>query len=407
MRKIYSFILLFGLLLCFPISLFAQGELIPTDGANVIILSPSTYKIESGGTTLTFNGTINGNGVTLASLTIASAVTDHTVIILKNVITPSLLVEADAEVILELTGGKEANNLGEIVNNGDLFIKGDKFKFSEDVAAINEHFLTDSTASLRVVEGAGALIMGILEGSTTHNSEEGHLEGIVVAQGVSEVTFIWQKRDMLWWVDKDTLHVPGSKIFTCLYGDIKDAGEYRFRAVVERENSMTSLIHQNTAKVEIYHNVVLPEIEGATTDPAAGTHEVLDGTKFEFLLDIDKDYNESVPVVTTSAGETLTLNDNGYYTIKLVKDATTIEIDGIEPNNPASSIGVENNDWQVSTSAGQIEITTIQSEQLNIYSIIGTLKKNIDLPAGTTSVPMAPGLYIIQGGKNVTKVIVP
>jgi len=380
----------------------AQGELVPGDGTNVIILTSSTYKIGNDGSSSSFNSTINGNGTTLASLVITAGVTDHAVITLKNVTTAKLDIEADAEIILNLQGGSETNDLGEITNNGDLFIKGDKFKFEENVTAINNSLFTDSTASLRVVEGAGALTMGILEA----NNEEGHLKGIAVATNVSEVTFIWQRRvQALYWMDVDTVLVPGSKIFTCDYYPER-AGEYRFRAMVERENSMTCLIHQNTAEVEIYHNVILPEVEGATTEPKAGTHKVLDGEKFDFWLNIDPDYDQSTPVVTTSTGETLTLNNNGNYSIKSVNGATTIHIDGIKPNNPTSTIEA-NKGLQVSASTGQIDISIDQPEEIKIYSVIGVLKKNIQVSAGSTSVLMPRGIYILQAGKKVVKIMVP
>ncbi|WP_287331563.1 GLUG motif-containing protein, partial [Parabacteroides sp.] len=50
----------------------------------------------------------------------------------------------------------------------------------------------------------------------------------------------------------------------------------------------------------IYYSVFLPSVEGAVTDPVAGTYDVESWSTFRFYLTIDTAYSQSQPVVTTS-----------------------------------------------------------------------------------------------------------
>lgn len=408
MQKMYSKILCFCLLLLSPAILFAQGDLTPSANDMVVITGASSANVN--GVATTFNGTIDGSAGTLGGLTIAGSVTGDPVIILKNVVTPTLDVEAGAEVRFELNGGNEANDLGKIDNKGNLFMGGYKFKFSDTANAVNDGFFTDSTASLRIVEGAGALTMGIIEGDETHNSEQAHLKGIAVISRQDEgVTFIWQQRvQSLYWMDRDTIYIPshGSPIIQCDYYT-GHAGEYRFRVMVERENVMTSLISQTSVEAKIHHNVILPAVVGATTEPGAGIHEILDGERFDFWLYLDKDYNESVPVVTTNSGDTLTLNNEGAYSIRNISGETTIRIDSVKPNGTVSNTEIDHAGINVRVLPGQIEVSLVQPEWIKIYTFDGILQKTVNAPSGNTTITMTPGLYILQAGRKTIKFLLP
>lgn len=400
-KKLLLFCLAFVTLLSFPGLVYAQGDLIPDDGSNVFILTGSTYKIESGGSTLSFNGTINGENLTLASLIITGGVTGHETIVLKNVTTAKLEVETNAEVILEIMAPDESTNLGDIVNNGDLFILGALFDIGENEAE-NHHLLTDSTASLRAVDGEARVIVSLLEGGEAHNSEKVTLPGIVISPNTSEVTFIWQKKDALWWMDLDTLVIPAMSSFAHCYYDVEHYGLYRFRAMVEKDGVMSNII-SNQATVDIYHNVTIPTVEGVTTDPEANVYEVKDGESFKFWLFLDPDYNQSEPLVTTSLGDTLNLDMTDYYLIRKITDSQTIHIDNIEPNEGVSNVEIENEEVGVYTANGNIHISMVRPTLVRIYSFEGILLKNAALPAGNSTIAMPAGLYILQAGEKVFK----
>ena len=85
----------------------------------------------------------------------------------------------------------------------------------------------------------------------------------------------------------------------------------------------------------IYYSVFLPSVEGAVTDPVAGTYDVESWSTFRFYLTIDTAYSQSQPVVTTSRGETLTpRTSDGAYLLKYVRNDVEVYIDGILLNPP-------------------------------------------------------------------------
>lgn len=325
----------------------------------------------------------------------------------KNVTTTQLTIESGAEVIIELSGGNEVNNLGKIINNGTLFFQGNTFLTSEDVAVINNYSLTDSTASLRVVEGAAHLIMGICEGSEVHNEAIAPVHGIVVTESpVDQVTFVWQRKNMLWWNDVDTLYVPtmGSRIINC-YHEVERAGQYRFRAFVENEGVITSLISSTTTVGKTY-DLILPETEGATLDPQAGTYTVEEGENFKFHLSLDKEYSRSEPFVTTSKRDTLEVDWDGYYTIKSITDSLTIFIEDIKLDNPSSNEGITTDHIIINSGQGQIEIYTPEATRLKILTFDGITRKNVRLTAGNHVITMPAGVYLLQTDRKTVKVAV-
>ncbi len=88
----------------------------------------------------------------------------------------------------------------------------------------------------------------------------------------------------------------------------------------------------------VYYTVTLPEVEGATTDPVAGSYEVEAWSTFRFYLTTDTAYSESQPVVTTDRGETLTpRSSDGAYLVKYVRSDVEVFIDGLFPNNPVAN----------------------------------------------------------------------
>ena len=85
----------------------------------------------------------------------------------------------------------------------------------------------------------------------------------------------------------------------------------------------------------IYYSVFLPSVEGAVTDPVAGTYDVESWSTFRFYLTLDTAYSQSQPVVTTSRGETLQpRTSDGAYLLKYVRTDVEVYIDGILLNPP-------------------------------------------------------------------------
>lgn len=398
-KRILHFIFSMLLLLTvFPAAINAQGELISSDGQTIIITGPNSYL---GGS---FNGTINGNGANVTSITFSGTITDKAVFTFDKVSTDKLIIEPGADIVIEMKGGSGNNNLGEIINDGTLFLQGNTFQVSQQEAAKNNAFLTDSTASIRIVEGAAPVTMGICEGSEVHNSEAAPVKGIVVAEGRPEyVTFIWQRKEVLWWVDKDTIDIPvRSRIVTCNH-EVSKAGQYRFRAIVKGENAETALI-SSTSEVKMTYDVVLPQVEGATTDPVAGTYVVYDDGRFDFSLSLNPGYRESEPIIRTSRGDTIDLNMEGYYSIKSISDSLTIFIDGIEPDSPSSNDVIQINDIEIKAGHQQIEIDTPKTTYMELFTFDGVTKMLKTLPAGNHIIPISSGIYILKIDGKASKI---
>jgi len=399
-RKLYFYLYLCIALIALPVEIMAQNDLIPGDGNAIEIINQSEHNNGS------FNGTVDGTTVTIQSITFAN--TTEGSFIFKNINTTELIIEEGANVIIEFVNGNRKNTISKITNNGKLFMKGETFLPEvDDQDVTNNAFLTDSTASIDVVEGNAHMIMGICEGSEVHNEEVAPVHGIIVTEApVDQVTFIWQRKNVLWWNDLDTLYVPtmGSRIVNC-YHEVERAGQYRFRAFVENEGVITSLISSTTTVGKTY-DVILPETEGVTLDPEAGTYTVKEGENFKFHLSLDKEYSKSEPFVTTSKRDTLEADWDGYYTIKSITDSLTIFIDNIEPDIPSSNEGIATDDIIINSGQGQIEIYTPEATHLQILTFDGITRKNVRLSAGNHLITMPAGVYLLKMDRKTVKVMV-
>ena len=111
-----------------------------------------------------------------------------------------------------------------------------------------------------------------------------------------------------------------------------------------------------------YYTVTLPSVEGATTDPVAGSYDVESSENFRFYLTLDADYNQSVPVVTTSRGETITpRTSDGAYIVKYVHSDLVISISGIAKNPPPVANAEIQSGTRIFTRDGSLFITTDRS----------------------------------------------
>lgn len=156
----------------------------------------------------------------------------------------------------------------------------------------------------------------------------------------------------------------------------------------------------------VYYTVTLPALEGATTDPVAGNYEVESWSSFRFYLTLDKDYDQSVPVVTTNRGETLEpRTSDGAYLVKYVRSAVTISIAGIQKNMDVANETIEAG-VKVWTEPSALCLETDRAEEVRIFTVSGTTVALFEAQLGLNRRALAPGLYIIQTPRTVCKVIV-
>nr|WP_129729673.1 GLUG motif-containing protein [Parabacteroides goldsteinii] len=156
----------------------------------------------------------------------------------------------------------------------------------------------------------------------------------------------------------------------------------------------------------VYHLVTLPQIEGATTDPVAGEYEVEAWSSFRFYLTLDKEYDQSSPIVTTDRGETITPRaSDGAYIIKYVRQPIAISIDGIVRNpDPVANETIGTNETKVRTEDAYLHIHTSHPETVFIYTFSGTLLHKYDNLSGDKFLWLPQGNYIVVAGNKSFKI---
>ena len=149
-----------------------------------------------------------------------------------------------------------------------------------------------------------------------------------------------------------------------------------------------------TPEPAVFYTVTLPSVEGATTDPVAGTYEVESWSSFVFYLHLDQPNEQAQPIVTTDRGETLTpRTSDGAYVVKYVRSDITVMIDGIAvANDPVVAPAT-----RIFTRDGRLFITADRPMQAQVVALDGRLVRSPSLPAGTTRIDgLSPGLYIVR-----------
>lgn len=156
-----------------------------------------------------------------------------------------------------------------------------------------------------------------------------------------------------------------------------------------------------------YYSVILPQVEGITTDPEAGEYEVESWSSFRFYLTLAPEYDQSTPIVTTDRGETITpRTSDGAYLIKYVRSNVEIFIDGVVKNTGSVANGsVEADGINFRASKGILDIHVPQPETVSVYSFSGLLLHSRELVAGDTRLPMPSGTFIVKVGDKVVKVM--
>ena len=163
----------------------------------------------------------------------------------------------------------------------------------------------------------------------------------------------------------------------------------------------------------IYYSVFLPSVEGAVTDPVAGTYEVESWSTFRFYLTIDTAYSQSQPVVTTSRGETLQpRTSDGAYLVKYVRTDVEVYIDGIllnpppVANEPIRAATPEPEIWSEDACLCIRLPEGLPTSPVRIFTPEGRLLDSFRSTPGLNRRQLPTGIYIVRVGKTVRKVAV-
>lgn len=374
----------------------AQGQT-QTDGEDTV---PADGILTGDGTTTATQVTLQGNAT------------------LDNVKTQKTVIDGSTTSVITLTG--TSNDLGTITNAGTLTLNADEGTTITVASVDNSGTFIDNTGSVTVVTGDASLD---LTGSGAMPSDQAATGRVTlttkpaVAEG-ADVSYQWQKQGNGNWTNVSNPYtraaVAGSPDFTTSI-----SGTYRCRITVGKGGVSTTLLTlPATATVNsipdpdpepTYYTVTLPSVEGAATDPVAGDYDVESSDNFRFYLTLDADYNQSVPVVTTSRGETITpRTSDGAYIVKYVHSDLVISIGGIVKNPPPVANAEIQSGTRIFTRDGNLFITTDRPARAQVFALTGQLIRSLDLPAGTTRVdPLTDGIYIVRlSDGTVQKVVV-
>lgn len=158
----------------------------------------------------------------------------------------------------------------------------------------------------------------------------------------------------------------------------------------------------------VHYTVTLPAIEGATTDPAAGSYEVESWGSFSFLLTLDEGYRTDSHPVVTARGETLIPNaSTGKYTIQHVRSDITVEITGIV-KDVATGNETLSDGFHITTSGRLLLVTVPRAIRLYLTDTSGRLILTRQLPTGDTRIDdLAAGVYLLTlEGEKTKKIII-
>ena len=163
----------------------------------------------------------------------------------------------------------------------------------------------------------------------------------------------------------------------------------------------------------IYYSVFLPSVEGAVTDPVAGTYDVESWSTFRFYLTIDTAYSQSQPVVTTSRGETLQpRTSDGAYLLKYVRTDVEVYIDGIllnpppVANEPIRAAAPEPEIWSEDACLCIRLPEGLLTSPVRIFTAEGRLLDSFGSTPGLNRRQLPTGIYIVHVGVTVRKVAV-
>lgn len=165
----------------------------------------------------------------------------------------------------------------------------------------------------------------------------------------------------------------------------------------EKENDTPPYIPPYEPSVETY-TVILPSVEGATTDPVAGEYEVEAWGSFRFYLTLDKGYDQSEPIVTTDRGETITpRSSDGAYLVKSVRQPVEIRIEGVVKNpDPVANETISADGIGVRMADGCLYISVTTEVRAAVYNFNGRLLKQARILPGQTRWQFPSGAYIVE-----------
>jgi hypothetical protein len=159
--------------------------------------------------------------------------------------------------------------------------------------------------------------------------------------------------------------------------------------------------------------VILPKVDGLTTDPPEGIHYVESGKDFVFKITPVSIATGFEPDVTTSRTTLpedrddveMIRNTDGTYTVRIlcVQEPVTVNIQPVAGNEPPLNSTAR----QVWSDGGKLYICSSQTGGAKIYTLVGQFVKTVACVAGETGSAVLPsGMYMVLLEGKTRKVVI-
>ncbi len=313
---------------------------------------------------------------------------------------------------------KAGSTIGKISNEGELILTNSEiFLTSVVTEVVNNGIFTDKTATIFTVTGTANVAITQLPQSQTTTGKKVELSVTATAVDGATISYQWQKQNGSSWDNvaenstDATLSITkvsnGTTFYRCEITSTKeDAKTILYTPAVSvtfKSAEDPSTPSDPIPSVKTY-TVTLKKVTGATFSQKE-TITVDEGDNFSFSIKLDKDYDQSKPVVKVGT-TTYTADAKGVYTIKNITKDITITVTGIVKNTSTGIEETTEDATRVWSEGSTLYIHTPQAADVYVVSGAGALMRELKAVPGDQNMQLPAGFYIVRVGTYTAKVII-
>ena len=395
-------------------------------------------KIGDGGTTPTTIETVivaagtSAKQLTIDNATVSSALTLNESIgeiVLKAATIKDVTLISGKETKITLQSG---NTIEKITNAGTLTLQnaeatpavttqsmaiGTRAALANNgaVGAVeNNGVFTDMTATIVTVTGAADL--SITSQPTSKSTTGNEVTLSVSAESNGNLSYQWQAYSASGWGNVSSSTDKALKITKTANGTTQYRCEVK--STNKGEPAKTTTLYTQAASVQFYtstpdepsnpstptYTVSLDKVTGATFSKGEKT-TVDAGDSFSFKITLDKDYDQSKPIVTVD-GKAITADADGSYTIKNIQTDIKIVVSGIVKNTATGIEETVEDAARAWTVGSTLYIHVPETSDVYVVSGTGALQQQLRGVSGDYNMQLRAGFYIVRIGDVSQKVII-
>lgn len=275
---------------------------------------------------------------------------------------------------------------------------------------VNNGTFTDNTATIVTVGGNADLSITALPKDQSTTGKSATLT-VAAISDKGTVSYQWQKYTTGWENVSGTeksLKIDkvqnGSTKYRCEVKSTKASAKTTLYTPAVTVTFRTSTPSTPSDPSTPTYTVSLDKVTGATFSKDETT-TVDAGDNFSFKITLDKDYDQSKPVVTVD-GKAIEADADGNYTIKNIQKDIKIVVSGIVKN---TATGIEENvadaarAWSVGNT---LYIHLPETANVYVFNGAGALQQELRGLSGDYNMQLRAGFYIVRIGNVSQKVII-